>query len=82
VITIVKPPSYPASSSILLRSLFATITIVLALSACGQKGPLYLPEKPSAAPTVAAPANKAQKSNPDSSAANTTSGANTASTPR
>jgi predicted small lipoprotein YifL len=39
-----------------MRYLFISLTLTALLSACGLKGPLYLPEKPAVKPTTAAPA--------------------------
>ncbi|MBI3229055.1 MAG: lipoprotein [Burkholderiales bacterium] len=48
-----------------------TFALSLTLTACGQKGPLYLPEKPSAAPTTPATgsskASSATSATPDTS---------------
>lgn len=40
------------------RRLLAITSLILLLSGCGQKGPLYLPQEPQAAPanTAASPA--------------------------
>jgi len=35
-----------------MKRFFVFISVVLALTACGQKGPLYLPEAPDEPPVV------------------------------
>jgi predicted small lipoprotein YifL len=35
-----------------MRTLFSALLLTVMLSACGQKGPLYMPDKPAAQPVI------------------------------
>jgi len=57
----------------MMRNVVAILMSMIILSACGLKGPLYLPPKPAAPPAAAAPAPNpapAPASTPDTSEKN------------
>jgi len=52
-----------------MRTIVLLLSTVLLLSACGLKGPLYLPQEPAAQPPVPAPAANASSDEKKNSAA-------------